>query len=75
MVTGESATVQLLQPEEIQTLGDHVAVPRRRSEKDPIEAMLTGGADAEVRVRLRVPRVPAVLRLAQKLPDIRDVAG
>lgn len=75
MVTGKSATVQLFQPKEIQTLGNDMAASLCRSEKYPIKAMPTGGPDAEVRVHLRIPRVLAVLRFAQKLPDIRDVAG
>lgn len=77
VVAGKSATVQLFQPKEIQTLGDDVAASRRlrRSEKYPVKAMLAGGSDAEVGVHLRVPRVLAVLGFAQELPDIRDVAG
>lgn len=75
VIAGKPATVQFLQPKEIQTLGNDVATFRRRSEKYPIKAMLTVGTDAKVRVHLCIPRVLAVLRFAQKLPDIRDVAG
>lgn len=76
VVTGEPATVQLLQPQEVQALGDEVAAPRgRSSEEDPVEAVATGGPDAQVGVQPCVPRVAAVLRPAQQLPDVRDAAG
>lgn len=75
MVAGKPAAVQLLQPEEVQTLGDDVAAVHGRSEEDAVEAVLADGAQAQVRVGLRVPRVLAVLGPAQQLPHVRDVAG
>lgn len=74
VIAGKAATVQLLQPKEIQALGNDVAASRRprrrRPEKYPVKAVPAGGPDAEVGVPLRVPRVLAVLGFPQKLPDI-----